>query len=109
MRKSTKVRILPSSEMVMGVLNGEKRVINEMIQFYDGYILAASMRPAYSAEGSQVGYYIDEDIAQNIRTDIFKCLPNLRKVVDVAINKKKNPVLVVVSDFPNIDTETGKE
>ena len=105
MRKNTKARILPSSEMIMGVLNNEKRVIEEMIQFYDGYILAAEMKPAYSAEGTRVGYYIDEDLAQNVRMDIFKCLPNLRKAADALLNKKDNSVLVLVAEVPETDTE----
>lgn len=105
MRKNTKARILPSSEMILGVLNNDKRVIEEMIQFYDGYVLAAAMKPAYSAEGTRVGYYIDEDLAQNIRMDIFKCLPNLRKATDALLNKKDNSVLVVVAEVPETYTE----
>lgn len=105
MRKNTKTRILPSSEMILGVLNNDKRVIEEMIRFYDGYVLAAAMKPAYSAEGARVGYYIDEDLAQNIRMDIFKCLPNLRKAADALLNKKDNSVLVVVAEVSETYTE----
>ena len=105
MRKNTKARILPSSEMIMGILNDDRKVIEEMIQFYDGYILAASMKPAFSAEGAKVGYYIDEDLAQHIRMDVFKCLPNLRKAANSLLNKKDNSVLVVVAEAPRINTE----
>ncbi len=96
MKKNTKVIILPTSEMVLGVLNNEKKVIEELLLFYDKYILSTSMQPVYSAEGSKVGYYIDEDLAQNIRTSIIESIPNLRKAIITALNKNKESIFIVI-------------
>lgn len=97
MKKKTKVKILPSPEIILGVLNNEEKAIEELILFYDKYILSTSIQPAYSANGSKVGYYIDEDLAQNIRTSIIESLPNLRKTIIEAINKDKESIFIVVS------------
>ncbi len=97
MKKKTKAKILPSSEMILGVVNNEKNSIEELLLFYDKYILTASVQPAYSSEGVKVGYYIDEDLAQNIRTSIIESIPNLRKAIVTAINKEKESIFIVVS------------
>lgn len=93
--------IIPPANVVLGVLNDDKKAIENLIEFYNGYIMSSALKTAYSAEGQKVGYYIDDDLAQEIRLSIVECLPNLRKTVRAVLNRKKNSILIVVADLPD--------
>lgn len=92
---------LPTAEMILGIINDEPEITEDIIHFYDGYIISLAVRNAYSAEGRQVGYYIDEDLAQDIRLALVESLPKLRQILKKLFKKKKEAVIVLITDLPN--------
>ena len=98
--------ILPDTEIVLGALNDDKKSIERLLDFYDGYIMASAVKSAYSAEGQKIGYYIDEDLAQEIRMSVVKCLPNLRKTVNNIIDKKRKSILIVVANVAESQSDS---
>lgn len=103
MSRSDNDKYLPTAELVLGIINNEPNVADEIIHFYDGYIISLAVRNAYSAEGRQVGLYIDEDLAQEVRLALVESLPRLRQTLKKLLKKKKEAVIVLITDLSNQD------
>ncbi len=103
MSRSDKNKHLPGAELVLGIINDDLGVADEIIHFYDGYIVSLAVRNAYSAEGRRVGFYIDEDLAQDVRLALVESLPKLRQILKKHLKKKKEAVIVLIPDLSKED------
>ena len=93
MKKKTKV---PPADIILDVINGKTCADEKILKFYEKYILAAANEPHYNASGEYLGQYVNEDLAQDIRLAIFKCLPSLRKAFQKNFFEE-SPVIIVIA------------
>lgn len=71
--------ILPSVDIILALLNNDSRKDIDLLDFYDGYIHAVATEPVYTFDGIKTGYFVNEDLVQEIRIELLKSLPTLRK------------------------------
>ena len=81
MKQNSNKRILPSDKLVLGILNGEATASEDVLIFYERYIQEMATDPVYAADGSRMGYFYDEDLAQELRLALSLSLPTVRKVL----------------------------
>lgn len=65
----------------MRVLNGIPEAAEEVIAFYDRYIQTMATESVYTTEGNTIGYYYDEDLAQELRIALVQSLPAVRQIL----------------------------
>lgn len=96
-QKKTKI---PPADIILALLNNEPQKDIDLLDFYDGYIHAAATEPVYTVDGNRTGYFINEDLVQEIRIEFLKSLPPLRKrLIQNILGKEpdKIPVVLMVS------------
>ncbi len=91
-----KKRTLPTADMVCRVINNEEHSAEELIDFYDDYINSAA-RNKSNAYHTNNG--LDEDLAQEIKLEVIKCLPTLRKTFKRKFLKNTPIILVIQKDI----------
>lgn len=99
MKARNKKIILPSSKLVLKILNCDDDAKGEVVDFYERYIKEMATEPVYSKDGARKGYFYNEDLAQELRMALSECLPALRKVL-VKCHYSDCPVVLVVADLP---------
>lgn len=67
-----------TEQLLLDLLNG-KDVSEEIICLYNNYILSASTMTTNNIISGNTETYIDEDLMQVIKMNIYMSLPNLRK------------------------------
>ena len=90
-----KKKIIPPADIILDVIN-EDTYAEEILKFYDKYIISVAKETLYDAEGNYKGVCINEDLAQEIRIAVLNSLPSLRK----AFQKKflrKTPVIILIT------------
>ena len=70
--------ILPDKGMILQFING-KDISDEVIEFYDKYIIKISELMIIDSEYNIEVKYIDSDLMQDLYLSILECLQNLRK------------------------------
>ena len=98
MKRKTKKRILPSEKLILSVLNEESKASTDVLAFYDRYIQEMATDPVYSADGSKIGYFYDEDLAQELRLALSQSLPAVREIL-IKRHFANQPVVVVLTDL----------
>lgn len=95
--------LIPPADIILALLNNEPRNDLDFLEFYDGYIHAAATEPVYTADGNRTGYFINEDLVQEIRIEFLKSLPLLRRrlIQDILCDK--------FCEFPIIIKEIPKK
>ena len=76
--KKSSEEILPDKGMILQFING-KDISDEVIEFYDKYIIKISELMIIDSEYNIEVKYIDSDLMQDLYLSILECLPNLRK------------------------------
>lgn len=79
-KKASKKRI-PSADIILSLLNDESDSPDKILKHYDQYIKTASKEFAYGEGDQIVSFFINEDLAQEIRLAVLHCLPTLRRAV----------------------------
>lgn len=69
----------PPADVLLDVINGAEDSCKTLLRCYEGYINAAARRPVYDGEGHCIGVLYDQDLMQDMRLNVFKCIPALRK------------------------------
>ena len=69
---------LPPVDIVLSIVNDERDTAQKLLLFYDSYILGVASETAYAFNGAKIGVYIDEDLAQDLRLALIRCIPRLR-------------------------------
>ena len=85
---------LPSSELICAILNEDMSAAEMAYAHYDRYIYAMASEPARTPDGTRTGYFYDEDLAQELRLALCRCLPAVRRVLVEQHTTK--PVTVVM-------------
>lgn len=103
--KSEQKKILvPPADIILALLNNEPQNDFDFLEFYDGYIHAAATELVYTPDGNKAGYFINDDLVQEIRIEFLKSLSSLRKKLMQNIQNKepdKIPIMIMVSKEPN--------
>ncbi|MBQ3542236.1 MAG: helix-turn-helix domain-containing protein [Oscillospiraceae bacterium] len=84
--------------LVLSILNKEPTAKDKLIDFYDCYIREMATDPVYGSDGDLTGYYIDNDLAQELREALSGSLPALREVL-IKKHFTNRPVVVVLTDL----------
>lgn len=88
-------------ELVRDILNGAPDVEIQVLDFYEPYIKKMATEAYYDADGNRVGYRLNEDMAQEIRIELFKCVPKVRKAtLKKYFDGEENAVFVLPDDVP---------
>lgn len=95
--------LIPSADIILALLNNELRNDLEFLEFYDGYIHAAATEAVFAVDGNKAGYFVNEDMVQEIRIEFLKSLPLLRKRLMQVIHCNK------FCEFPIIIKEITKK
>ena len=94
--KKSSEEILPDKGMILQFING-KDISDEVIEFYDKYIIKISELMIIDSEYNIEVKYIDSDLMQDLYLSILECLPNLRKNIISDSNFKDD--IVDIIDF----------
>lgn len=78
MRAHEKI-FIPPADIILELLNDDPQKDIDFLNFYDGYIHKIAEEPIYTADGGITGYFINEDLVQEIRIEFIKSLKTLRK------------------------------
>lgn len=98
MKNRHRKEIRLGKNLVLSILNKEPSARDEIVGFYDRYIRDLATDPVYSSDGSMTGYYIDNDLAQELREALSESLPALREVL-IKKHFTNRPVVVVLTDL----------
>lgn len=77
-KRVQKIVLVPPVDIILALLNNEPTKDIDFLQFYDGYIHATATEPVYTVNGTKTGYFINEDLEQEIKIEFLKSLPTLR-------------------------------
>ena len=92
--KTKKEIPIPPADVILDLLNNEPNFDEEFLDFYDNYVKKISTESCFSSDGTFCGYFLNEDLVQEIKIAIIKCLPGLRnKVLDILNNKS---IIVII-------------
>lgn len=95
-RRTEHIRV-PPADLILDLLNDAPQKDIEFLDFYDGYIHSAATKPVYSADGCLKGYFVDTDLVQDIRLELLRSLPVLRRRLIEAISAP-DTVVVLLQD-----------
>lgn len=70
---------VPPADIILNLLNDEPQKDIDFLDYYDGYIHSAATEPVYTSDGNRHGYFINEDMVQEIRIEFVRSLPVLRR------------------------------
>lgn len=98
MKNRQKRNIRLGKNLVLKVLNREPSARDEVVGFYDRYIREMATDPVYGSDGGITGYYIDNDLAQELRIALSESLPAVREVL-IKRHFTNRPVVVVLTDL----------
>lgn len=96
--EKSKNTIVPPADIILALLNKDPQNDLDLLEFYDGYIHAAATEPVYTSDGNRAGYFINEDLVQDIKIEFIKSLSPLRKkLIQRILCKESNQISVVVT------------
>lgn len=98
MKNRQKRNIRLGKNLVLKVLNREPSVRDDVVGFYERYIREMATDPVYGSDGAITGYYIDNDLAQELRLALSESLPAVREVL-IKRHFTNRPVVVVLTDL----------
>ena len=98
MKNKHRKEIRLGKNLVLSILNKEPTTKDDIVAFYDRYIRDMATDPVYGPDGSRTGYYIDDDLAQELRTALSESLPAVREVL-IKRHFTNRPVVVVLTDL----------
>ena len=84
------------ADIILDLLNDNPQTDVDLLDYYNNYIQSVSTEPVYSSNGNKKGYFINEDLAQEIQIELLRCLPVLRKKL-IAIMGNDMPLVFVIS------------
>lgn len=84
---------VPPADIILGLLNNKKEKEDELLNFYDSYIKAASFICLTSLQQNISDY--DEDLAQEMRLNLIKSVPVLRKRI-IRLKSSDHSLIVLV-------------
>lgn len=84
---------VPPADIILGLLNNKKEKEDELLIFYDSYIKAASFICLTSVQQNISDY--DEDLAQEMRLNLIKSVPVLRKRI-IRLKSSDHSLIVLV-------------
>lgn len=95
-KKKTEKCMSPPADIILDIINDEKGATEKMLNFYDEYITAGAKEHIYSEDGRRLTTIINDDLLQDIREDIIKAIPTLRKSI---LNGRLgcHPLVVIVA------------
>ena len=89
--------IIPPADIILALLNDEPQKDIDLLNFYDGYIRATATESVYTADGNRTGYFINEDLVQEIRIEFLKSLSPLRKrLIENILCKDSDKIPVII-------------
>lgn len=94
MKNKQEYHILPTDELICAILNEELSAADIALDFYDRYIQAMASEPARTSDGGRTGYFYDEDLAQELRLALCRCLPAVRRVL--LKQRTGDPVTIII-------------
>lgn len=98
MKNKQRKRIRLGKNLVLSILNQERSAGDDVVDFYEHYIRDMATDPVYGPDGSKTGYYIDNDLAQELRMVLSESLPAVREVL-IKRHFTNCPVVVVLTDL----------
>ena len=98
MKNRQKRNIRLGKNLVLKVLNREPSASDELVGFYDRYIRDMATEPVYGSDGGFRGYYIDNDLAQELRIALSESLPAAREVL-IKRHFTNRPAVLVLADL----------
>lgn len=100
-KKARKVVLVPPVDIILALLNNEPEKDIDLLKFYGGYIHATATEPVYAANGIKTGYFVNEDLEQEIKIEFLKSLSALRQKLfhDFLQNEKSDniPLMILVA------------
>lgn len=84
---------MPAADIILDVINGTSDCQEKVLNYYEGYIITAGTFPIYNARGFYSGFYADHDLMQDMRINLYKSVPILRKKL---IRGILNPETIVI-------------
>lgn len=88
--------VLPA-DIILDLLNDNPKTNVDLLDYYNNYIRSVSTESVYTSSGNKKGYFINEDLAQEIQIELLRCLPVLRKKL-IAIMENDMPLVFVISN-----------
>lgn len=70
---------VPPADIILNLINDTKEADEMLLDYYEGYIITAATLPIYDVNGVCIGYNADHDLMQDMRLNVLKCIPLLRK------------------------------
>lgn len=98
MKNKQRKQIRLGKNLVLKVLNREPSAREEVVEFYERYIREMATDRVYGPDGAVTGYYIDNDLAQELRMALSESLPAVREVL-IKRHFTNRPVVVVLTDL----------
>lgn len=87
---------VPPADVILDLLNQKGGAIEELYDFYGGYIRSASSIPVLGPNGMRESYCFCEDLMQEIHIKLFNSLPALRRNI-YARRQPPHSIIIVVS------------
>lgn len=88
---------IPPADVILDILNENPNTENRILDFYENYITAVA-KQSHEPKADFISKEDTEDLAQEIRIAVARCIPALRKVL---INTRLNnePLVVVITQI----------
>lgn len=86
----------PPADIILDIINDENDAPEKVLGFYNEYAEKSAKEPVYNGNGKIVTTIINDDLLQNIREDIIKAIPILRRSI-LNGNFSYRPLVVIVA------------
>lgn len=84
---------VPAADIILDVINGTSDCQEKVLNYYEGYIITAGTFSLYDSRGIYCGFYANHDLMQDMRINLYKSVPILRKKL---IRGILNPDTIVI-------------
>jgi|GEM_PF-4521527 hypothetical protein len=80
-KKTNDKYISPPADIILDLINGEDNAPHRLLNHYDEYTTSRAKEPVYNEHGKIITTVINDDLLQDIREDILKAIPTLRRSI----------------------------
>ena len=88
-KENKKFKCVLPPEIMLDILNQVEGTDLKIIEYYTPYMKKVATKDIYSKDGRFIGRILDEDLLQDMKVEIIKSLPTIRKMLLQKIKEEK--------------------
>lgn len=86
---------VPPADIILNILNGADEAAEQILDYYEGYIIVSATFPIYDEAGAYLGLYADHDLMQDMRLNLYNSIPALKRRLHLHLHDPNAVVIIL--------------